>query len=157
MSPRRPRRYWDSWCFIAILNNEPEGATCEGILADARDGKLELIVSALTLLEVIRRKGDPLPISREHEQKIRDFFENDYIIMRNIDRLIAERGRDLCWSNQIRPRDALHLATALETECECLETGDPDLLRYNGMIGTPPIEIRKPRQTGQMDLLSTTS
>jgi hypothetical protein len=154
MFPKGSRRYWDSSCFIAILNNEDDGPTCERILADAKEGKLELIVSPLTMLEVIRPKGQPLPIPRDKEQIIRDFFENDYVIMRNIDRLIAEKGRDLCWTHQLKPRDALHLATALETACECLETKDPDLLRHSLALGNPPIEIRKPRWTGQLPLLT---
>lgn len=149
---KKSRRYWDACCFIAILNNEPDGPACEGILSDTRDGKLEIIVSPLTMLEVVRQKGDSLPIPIEKEQNIRDFFENDYVIMRNIDRLIAEKGRELCWSHKLKPRDALHLATAVVAECECLETVDPDLIRYDRQIGNPPIEIRKPRWTGQAEL-----
>jgi predicted nucleic acid-binding protein len=158
VSPKRKaRRYWDANCFLAIINHEPDQDTCLRILTDAAGDSptFEIIVSPLTLVEVIRPKGAPVPLSREHEQQIKDFFENDYIIMRNTDRLIAEVARELCWNHGLHPRDAIHLATAIETECDWLETTDPRLLRLSGVVPDAPIIIREPMWTGQLPLPGT--
>lgn len=159
VSPKRKaRRYWDAYCFLAIINQEPHRDTCLRILADAAGDApaFEIVVSPLTMIEVIRPKGTPVPLSREHEQQIRDFFENDYVIMRNTDRLIAESARELCWKYALHPRDALHLATAMDTECDWLETTDPRLLRLSGAIVDSPIIIREPTWTGQPEFLFET-
>lgn len=156
MPLKLPRRYWDSYCFLAILNagspDETHSQACELILNDARDGAIEIITSALTIVEVIRPKGSPRPIPRDKEAKIRDFFENDYIHIRLVDREIADAARELCWTSGVHPRDAVHLATALTLGCECFETNDPRLLRLNGQVGNPPLLIREPTWTGQLPL-----
>ena len=55
---------------------------------------------------------------------------------RIIDRLIAKRSLGLCWNAGLHPRDALHVAVALEEGCDVLETRDGKLLRNNGLDGT---------------------
>lgn len=57
------RRYWDSCAFLGWLNNEQGKAEkCEGVLDAAESGSIEIVTSALTLTEVIKRKGDkPIP------------------------------------------------------------------------------------------------
>lgn len=125
--------------------------TCLKILNDASEGKLEIVVSALVMVEVIRPKGAPVPLPPEDERKIRDFFENEYVKMRSVDRLIAEVARDLCWKYGLHPRDAIHLATAKDALCDCLETTDAKRLRVseNPDVG---ITIREPSWTSQLAL-----
>ena len=60
---------------------------------------------------------------------------------RIIDRLIAKRSLALCWNAGLHPRDALHVAVALEEGCGVLETEDRKLLRNNGIDG---LIIREP-------------
>ena len=60
---------------------------------------------------------------------------------RIIDRLIAKRSQALCWNAGLHPRDALHVAVALEEGCDVLETRDRKLLRSNGLGG---LTIREP-------------
>lgn len=89
------RRYWDSNVFLGWFNGEKEKiAQCEGILEAAEEGKLDIVTSTWTLTEVIKKKGEK-PIPRSTEQTIRDFFEQPYIILREVDRAVAERARDL--------------------------------------------------------------
>jgi predicted nucleic acid-binding protein len=99
------RRYWDSNVFLGWFNGESEKVVqCEGILDAAEAGKLEIVTSAWTLTEVIKKKGEK-PIPRSSEQLIRDFFEQPYIIIREVDRLVAERARDLIWSHNLKGPD----------------------------------------------------
>ena len=150
------RRYWDSFCFIALLNDDEGADDCEKILDDAKEGKTQIIVSPVTQVEVIRPRGTPHPIPQEHKETIRAFFENDYIKWRNIDRRIADLARDLCWQHNVHPRDAMHLAVAIDTECDLVETFDGHLLTLTGQIKVKDalLTIAKPRWTGQLELLA---
>ena len=76
--------------------------------------------------------------------KIRDFFENDYIVIRNVDRLIAEKAGDIVRTHPIKPPDAIHIATALSSKCECLHTYDKKLLHLDGKVGWPTLSIKLP-------------
>ena len=142
MASDRERRYWDSFCFLAVLNNEePYASTCIQILEEAKKNSVELVISPLTMAETVRSKGASAPIPIKHEERIAEFFENDYMRFRVIDRLIAKRSLDLCWNAGSHPRDALHVAVALEEGCDMLETRDGKLLRNNGLKG---LTIREP-------------
>ena len=142
MASDRERRYWDSFCFLAVLNNEePYASTCTQILEEAKRNSVELVISPLTMAETVRPKGASAPIPVEHQERIADLFENDYMRFRVIDRLIGNRSLALCWNAGLHPRDALHVAVALEERCDVLETRDGKLLRNNGIEG---LTIREP-------------
>lgn len=129
-------------------SDEPQHKTCNRLLKQAEGGFTEIVVSALTLAETVRPKGVPKPLGDEHRDKIEAFFENDYILMRAIDRNLAIAAQRLCWNAEwnLKPRDAIHLAAAMDMECDVLETIDPDLLKLNGQLA---IRIDEPRWYGQ--------
>jgi predicted nucleic acid-binding protein len=119
-----PRRYWDSCAFLAWLLPEPEREdACRSVLRAAEDGELELVTSALTLTEVIKLKGKE-ELKADFEKKIAEFFKNDFIILRNVDRFIATSAQRLVWENNVTPRDAMHVATALHWKNPVLDTFD---------------------------------
>lgn len=92
-----PRRYWDSSAFLAWLLPETDREEdCRSVLRAAEDGELQLVTSALTLTEVIKLKGSP-ELKRDYEARIANFFQNDYIILRNVDRFIALAAQRLVW------------------------------------------------------------
>ena len=146
------RRYWDAKCFIALLNDEAEAPACERILDQAKRGQTEIYVSPIAQVEVIRPKGSPLPLAKDLRDKVRAFFENDYVRWRIIDRKIANDAQLLCWDHSLHPRDAFHLAVALDLECDLLETSDSDLLRLDQKIPSTSLRICKPGALGQADL-----
>ena len=46
MAGDRERRYWDSFCFLAVLNNEePYASTCTQILEEAKKNSVEALNS----------------------------------------------------------------------------------------------------------------
>lgn len=138
------RRYWDSSAFLGWLNAEPDKiGKCEGVLSAAEEGKIEIVTSAWTLTEVIKKKGEK-PIPRTSEQKIRDFFENPYILVREVDRFVAEQARDLIWAHGLKGPDAVHLATAVRLGLTVMDTFDIDLLKLDGKCGRPPLRIGHP-------------
>ena len=141
------RRYWDSFCFIAILNKEePHFTNCNQIINLAKKGETEILISPLTITETVRPKGSPLPLPAATRDKIEAFFDNDYIKLRVIDRKIARKALDLCWTAKLHPRDALHIAVALEERCDCLETTDGKMCGLNGL---QELTVRHPFVPGE--------
>lgn len=155
-----PRRYWDSSAFLAWLLPEPEREdACNSVLRAAEDGELELVTSALTLTEVIKLRGKP-ELKREHEATIAKFFENEYIILRNVDRFIALAAQRLVWEENLSPKDSIHVATALRWKIPVLDTFDDDLIALNGKLtleegnpNSPRLEITMPHVPIQLPLI----
>jgi len=149
------RRYWDASCFITLLNNEEGALDCENILNEVKESKSILYVSPLVQVEVVRPRGSSQPLAPQTRSKIQAFFKNDYVKWRLIDRGIGDSAQELCWDYNLHPRDAIHLAVALDLECHLLETYDPDLLKLNGRISNTSLRIEKPTWRGQTNLPGT--
>lgn len=146
------RRYWDSNAFLGHLNGEPEKAeACEAVLAAAEAGKLVIVTSALTLAEVLYVKGQT-PMPKEKRELVSRFFKQPYISVQNVTRRIAEVGRELYWDQNVRPQDAIHVATALVYKIPVLNTFDGKLLSLDGKLGEPPLKIEKPHEQYQPTL-----
>ena len=85
-SPRKLRRvYWDSCAWIALPDGtmENRGALCRAVIDSAQNGGTEILTSALTLVEVSKI---PPTGGFATADKVKDFFENDYIIIVRLDR-----------------------------------------------------------------------
>ena len=67
-------------------------------------------------------------------------------------RKISEDAQDLVWIQGIRPKDDIHVATALDGHVTALETFDENLLGRTGKVGNPPLVIRKPMPPAQKSL-----
>ncbi len=127
------RVYWDSCVFLTFLQDEEGADTCELVLGAAEKGDVLIATSALTLAEVLNLRGRPkLPASREDD--VRRLFSHEYILVRNITRRTAEFARGLVWNNDIAPKDALHVASAIEAKLPVLHTFDKELLGKAGSL-----------------------
>jgi predicted nucleic acid-binding protein len=129
---------------MAVFNKEPaRHEHCQSVLYAAERGDLRIITSALTLTEVIKIKGKPIP--PDAEDKIRAFFEHEWIIVRDVDRFIAEQAREFIWKYSLQPYDAIHLATAYRMKLLHLDTYDrADLGKLNEKLGSPVMKICEP-------------
>lgn len=142
--PPDERFYWDSCAFLAYLLPEPGRVDdCSEALESAADGECIIVTSVLTLTEVVRLKGHP-PLKQDQEDTIRRFFENDYIVLRQVDRFVAEDARKLVWAKGVKPKDSIHLATALRWNIPELHTYDEKLLKLDGSLGNPGLRITTP-------------
>lgn len=145
--------YWDSDAFLGWLQNEPGKAElCEGTIKRAEAGEVLIITSALTITEVLWMRGAP-KVSRDKAQILRRFFRRSFIRVRNVTRAVAENAQEVVWDYNIRPKDALHVATALDAKALILETFDEGLIGKTGTVGEPPLLIRKPIAPPQGKLL----
>jgi hypothetical protein len=75
---------------------------------------------------------------------LQEVFRRSFLRVRNVTRRTSELAQDLVWDYQIRPKDAIHVATSIEARVTILETFDEHLIRRSGSIGEPPITIRLP-------------
>lgn len=145
--------YWDSDAFLGWLQNELGKAEfCEGTIKRAEAGEVLIITSALTITEVLWMRGAP-KVSRDKAQILRRFFRRSFIRVRNVTRTVAENAQEVVWDYNIRPKDALHVATALDVKALVLETFDEGLISKTGTVGDPPLLIRKPIAPPQGKLL----
>src|SRR4051812_33125817 len=108
--------YWDSDAFLGWLQAEP-GKTdlCAGTLKRADLGEVIIFTSALTIAEVLWMRGAPM-VPEEKAEIVRKFFRRSYLRVRNVTRAVAENAQDLVWNNGVRPKDAIHVATALDAK-----------------------------------------
>jgi predicted nucleic acid-binding protein len=138
------RRYWDSDCFLGWLQEEDDKVPlCRPVIREAEAGKLTLVTSALTLAEVLMlRHGTPIP--KEAAETVERFFEHEWIEVSEVDRFIAEQARRLVWDHGIRPKDAIHVATALDADVVQLDTFDTELMKKSEAVGNPPLKIGRP-------------
>src|SRR6266566_2197289 len=88
-------QYWDSDVFISLLQRTPGRVEVLRTITDAAEhGSVRIVTSAFTMAEVVKLKELPL-LDPQIEQLIVGFFENDYIVVRNVDRFVAERARPI--------------------------------------------------------------
>lgn len=142
VSPKRV--CWDACVWIAIIQQEKiveDGVErytrCRSVLDRAKQGKLEVVCSALCLAEVCKNKdvkdGDP--------DKVAAYFEHDYILTVALGREIGEKARSLMMAGvakKLKPADACHLATALQTpSVEEFHTFDADIRSLNNKLAKP--------------------
>jgi len=138
-----PKRvYWDACTWIALIQREkiPLGAgkiedrdmMCRIVIEAAKKGSIEILTSTFCLAEVCKH-----PDKKGTSDKLAEFFENDYILLTNVDRLVAERARELMLAgySKLKPPDAVHLATAaVSPDIEEMHTFDERLLALDGLI-----------------------
>jgi predicted nucleic acid-binding protein len=131
------RRYWDTNCFLGVLNEEPDKlGPCNTVIREAQNGKLRIVTSALTLTEVLWPKGTPLPIPQTDAEKVQGLFLHEWITVYDLDRALAERARDVVWNHSVRIKDAIHVATALDAKVDQFDTYDGPLIALSGKLGS---------------------
>jgi predicted nucleic acid-binding protein len=144
--------YWDSDCFLGHLQAEPgKVGKCAGVLQRADRGDVLIVTSALTLAEVLWMRNGPR-LTEDKALMVRRFFRRSTIRVYNVSRKISESAQDLVWRHDIKPKDAIHVATALHLSADALETFDSNLIKKSGTVGTPLLLIREPQSAAQASL-----
>lgn len=144
--------YWDSDAFLGWLQEEPgKVELCAGTIERAQSGEVMIVTSALTIAEVLWMRGGPR-IPADKADTLNRFFRRSYIRVRNVTRGIAISAQDVVWNHAIMPKDAIHVATALDAGALVLETFDERLIKRSGTVGSPPLTIRTPISPKQKDL-----
>lgn len=156
--PKLIRVYWDACAWISYINQEksigtangtPENrfAMCSEVLRLAKEGKLEIATSAFTLAEVCKNpevKDSPL-------DNLPSFFEKSYILIVPVDMAIGRRAQAMQASGlvNLKPPDAIHLASAQRAAVSELHTFDGKILALDSKItgaDGQPMKICKPTE-----------
>jgi hypothetical protein len=53
-------------------------------------------------------KGKP-PIPIEDARTVHEFFQHEWIVVRELDRATADEARELVWNERVKPKDAVHV------------------------------------------------
>jgi len=137
------RVYWDINCFLGWFQQEPNKRDAlKELLRQAEEGDLVIVTSALTITEcaglpTVRMVDDAA------SKKMLAFFEQEYIALRSVERIIAEKAHDLVRNHAIKHKDAIHVATAALSNVSVLHTWDEGILKHNGSAGIG-VRIEKP-------------
>jgi predicted nucleic acid-binding protein len=144
--------YIDSSVFIAWIHKEVVGgidrfAIADHIIKNAERGKYPIYISALTLSEVHKLpRGTAPPLTKEQDEMIIRFFQNDCFKVLPVDRDIGEKANRFCRDYGIHGNDATHLACALRAKCDVLLVWDRPLATK---VQHPDIRIEPPEILGQ--------
>jgi hypothetical protein len=147
-NPNPERVYWDSCTYLDFLQGEehPLHAQMHMIIEDWRDGKVMIVTSALTIAEVLWVKcgvdGVRTVIDRSRDADIVALFDppkGQRLRLIELDRAVGKAARQLVWDHGARPKDAIHLASALAGRCPVMHTADTELHKLSGKLGGVPL------------------
>jgi predicted nucleic acid-binding protein len=154
----KPRIYWDSCIFIhAFKKTAAHFPTILAIEKQAKSGQLEIFASALVIAEVVNHKPPGQMMTDGDVRSVGNYFRNKFIKIVPVDRIVAKNAAGIVRNHSLTPLDAIHIATAIRTECEVFYTYDgdgnhPGLLQQNQKIGVPSLPIKRPGEWGQMQI-----
>lgn len=121
--------YWDSDAFLGLINGEADKLPeCDEVWREAQQGIFQIVTSTLTIAEVIFMKGVP-KLDPAKRPQVTAFFRAPWITLRPVTRSIGEAARDVVWDNAIKPKDAVHIASAAIDKIAEFHTFDGDLLK----------------------------
>jgi predicted nucleic acid-binding protein len=137
--------YWDSNCFLGLLKKEIDKiSACQGTIKKAEKGEILIVTSAITFIEVIKMPGEK-PLKQESEKIIEQFFKNSFMHIINVDREIGVIARELLWKHEfLKPKDSIHVASAIFHKIQKLNTFDENLLKLTNKYGNPKLMICTP-------------
>jgi len=147
--------YLETTVFIALIKGEivegiDRGQIAQNILDDASRERWAILTSTLTIVEVFKKRNHPA-LTEVEEQKIDAFFKHEYIKLVTLDRPVAEHARKLARVYNLRPIDAVHLASAIRAKADQLLTWDSDF-PHKIIEG---VQIREPYWLGQLRMPPT--
>lgn len=142
MSKMPPRVYWDANAWIAYIRKEMPSPTnqikvprydwCRGVMRRAENREIEIVTSAFSLCEVVKRRGEALDTS----VNVAAFFDQPFVFLVDLAKPVGLKAQSLQLSGvgNIKPADATHIATALTANVPVFHTFDGGLLDLDKVL-----------------------
>ena len=154
--------YWDTNVWLALINQEAGRVDrCRYVISEARAGKVQIWTSTISLAEVFKVTGEisgvVLPEIKDLE--FEQYVTQDCYVLVQVDYDIGVQARRLLRAHPPlkKPADAIHLATALESNVEELHTfDDKNLIPLSGLVmraDGAPLTICFPPESPQPSLI----
>lgn len=145
--------YWDSPAFLGLLNSEADKVlSCEDVWRAAERGLITIVTSTLTVAEVIYSKGVP-KLDPAKRPLVSNFFRAGHIVQKPLTRAIAELARDVVWDSNVKPKDAVHIATSAYFKIKEFHTFDDGLLNAKEIsVGGFVVAVQKPYAPRQLEI-----
>lgn len=147
--------YWDSDAFLALINDDKstsEMAGCNNVWSMCEKGLFHIVTSALTTAEVIHKKGTP-KLDPAKRTLVSNFFRQDFISQKPLTREIAELARDVVWDSNVKPKDAVHVATCAYYKIRTLHSFDENLITKNTIdVNGFALTVSKPNAASQLEI-----
>ncbi|MCY4189181.1 MAG: type II toxin-antitoxin system VapC family toxin [Bryobacterales bacterium] len=161
---RQNTYYWDSCCWIGLLNQERgKYPALSAIWQQAKEARCRILTSTISKVEVLKKRCDDQSsgsLSDQNNSQISTIFQQSHVVMANVDQLVAGKAAELRIRHpELRKTpDAIHLATAVYWNCDAMHTYDQsDLLCLNGKIQRRDgilLDIETPDKVGLGPLFS---
>lgn len=156
MPSRRRRIYWDSNCWLSLINAVPERMhTLKSLLSDSKNemGDISLVTSVIANVEVAFAQSEYQGnrIDRDVETAIDAMWADTAVTLIEFHDRIALEARELIRSGlhrewRLKPMDAIHLATAKWLGVDEFHTYDKRLIK-EGLSTHLGFPIREPSLT----------
>lgn len=152
MAKQYTKPYLDSniyiWTIVGPQGDETEKPHISAeILELAEKGAFQVYASTFIEAEVVKDPHSP-PLNENQEETISRFFDRNFFVWLEVDRLIAQKARQLVREGNWKPPDAIHVATALRAECDALLTWDEPLRRDQECLTVEGMDICVPHTAG---------
>ena len=123
--------YWDSSIWIALIKHEIKNGVDRTliprmIIEDAIKNEVTIYISRLTIVEVHKKRNYTSLTEAEDSEVQANFFQHEYIKKIDVDRDVAEKAREIAWRYNLRPNDAIHVASAKKVTAQVLHHWDGD-------------------------------
>jgi predicted nucleic acid-binding protein len=145
--------YWDSNAFLGLLNGETDKEqACEDVWVAAERGLIVIVTSTLTVAEVIYAKGAS-KLDASKRPLVNNFFRAPHIVQKPLTRHIAELARDVVWDSNVKPKDAVHVATSAYFKIREFHTFDEPLLDLKLItVNGFGVSVQKPYAPRQLEI-----
>lgn len=121
--PKPPAVYLDSCVLIDVIGKvAPHAEHTQPIIEDAQSDAVVILASVMCVTEVGASKAK----TTVTQDKIDDFFRQTYFEFRSVTQGIARSARSIAFNHNVKPIDAIHLATCIDAGVRWFLTRDGD-------------------------------
>lgn len=126
----KPRVLLDSSALLSFIKKEPSSRNIVSLMQGIDNHEIEIAESVLIFTEVYKKSTEHNQETRKAQDQlltaIRSRLESRHTLLFDVTLEIAKQAADLRIEHKLKTADAIHLATAILTNCDWFVTADSD-------------------------------